>query len=220
MKRDAVRGCAYVNRGTMYWEQMKGQTPERAPSSWDRTQASTLEAVWGAAETEGAKEIAASTREFVINTLKGLKGVRKANLVDGSNGWSATGGEAGEPVGVYRKPGKQGFPASEALRDQRFQSKPTLSLSLSRPAYRWASSEQFEDDGGKTVHRRRDDQIELLPSTSASLASGMAGLPDENLIELLLHLKVRTRTAFPIFVPVSERCTVQWNRKPLQSRRR
>ena len=38
-----------------------------------------------------------------------------------------------------------------------------------------------------------DDQIELLPPASTSFASGMAGLPDENLIELLLHLKVRTR---------------------------
>lgn len=36
----------------------------------------------------------------------------------------------------------------------------------------------------------------------------MAGLPDENLIELLLHLKVWTRTVSPIFIPVSERYTV------------
>jgi hypothetical protein len=42
----------------------------------------------------------------------------------------------------------------------------------------------------------------------------MAGLPDENLIELLLHLKVGTRTASPIFVSASERCTVAVENHP------
>jgi len=51
-------------------------------------------------------------------------------------------------------------------------------------------SRGIEEDGGKS--QGRDDQIELLPPTPTTLASGMAGLPDENLIELLLHLKVRT----------------------------
>lgn len=110
-------------------------------------------------------------------------------------------GETGKPVGLYRKPGRQGFPASEPPRVQRFQSKPTFA----RPACRCASSSLFEDDGGKT--QSSDDQTELLPSTSTSFASGMAGLPDENLIELLLHLKVCTQT-FPYSLLVSKRCTV------------
>jgi len=38
----------------------------------------------------------------------------------------------------------------------------------------------------------------LLSSTSTTAVSGMAGLPDENLIELLLHLKVCTRMPSPI----------------------
>ena len=49
-----------------------------------------------------------------------------------------------------------------------------------------------------------DDQIELLPPASTSFAPGMAGLPDENLIELLLHLKVCTRP-FSCFLLVSNR---------------
>ena len=52
------------------------------------------------------------------------------------------------------------------------------------------SSRGIEEDGGR--EQDRNDQIEL-PSTPTTLASEMAGLPDENLIELLLHLKVRTR---------------------------
>lgn len=55
-------------------------------------------------------------------------------------------------------------------------------------------------------HKGRDDQIELPPPTPTTFSSGMAGLPDENLIELLLHLKVRTHT-FSYSVPPSELAT-------------
>ena len=104
------------------------------------------------------------------------------------------GEKAGEPTSLYRKLEKQGSRASETPKVQRFQSKPTFP----RPAYRCASSEQLED-GGKT--RSRDDQVELLPPTPISCTSKMAGLPDENLIELLLHLKVRTHSSYSAFLP-------------------
>jgi len=137
-----------------------------------------------------------------IEGLEGLKGVRKVNLgrmvVTSEALW---GGETGEPVSLYRKPERQGFPASEPPKVQRFQSKSTFA----RPTYRCPGWRPFEEDGGKT--QGHDDQIELLPSTSTSLASGMAGLPDENLIELLLHLKVCTQT-FSYSRLVSKRCAV------------
>jgi hypothetical protein len=57
------------------------------------------------------------------------------------------------------------------------------------------------------VLQSHDDQIELLPSVPTSLAFRMATLPDENLIELLLHLKVCTQP-FSCFLLASNRWAV------------
>jgi hypothetical protein len=94
------------------------------------------------------------------------------------------GEKAGEPGGLYRKPERQGFPASEAPGVQRFQSIPTFP----RPAYRCATRGGWWGD----TKAQRSDSTPFISSTTS--AFGMASLPDENLIELLLHLKVRTHT--------------------------
>ena len=93
------------------------------------------------------------------------------------------GEKAGEPGGLYRKLERQGFPASEAPGVQMFQSRPTFP----RPACRCATRGGW---WGDTKTQRSDS----TPFISTTFASGMASLPDENLIELLLHLKVRTYT--------------------------
>lgn len=60
------------------------------------------------------------------------------------------------------------------------------------------SLDQHIDERVRVVVARHKVAMIRLDFPSSTFASGMASLPDENLIELLLHLKVGTHTTSPI----------------------